>query len=133
MHHHALFWRVALLHSQVLLHFFGGDLGTALFSCNVAQCTLFSNILGSSLLSIMEEIKKAYFMHGLEGGPHTNDTFDLIFFAAAVLSKVVGRTAPPGHQSNQSGIPGAEACMLHCQRSSLSGKKQRRVKGCTFL
>ena len=28
-------------------------------------------------------------MHGLEGGPHTNDTFDLIFFAAAVLSKVV--------------------------------------------
>ena len=79
MHHHALFWRVALLHSQVLLHFFGGDLGTALFSCNVAQCTLFSNILGSSLLSIMEEIKKAYFMHGLEGGPHTNDTFDLIF------------------------------------------------------
>ena len=80
MHHHALFWRVALLHSQVLLHFFGGDLGTALLSCNVAQCTLFSNILGSSLLSIMEEIKKAYFMHGLEGGPHTNDTFDLIFF-----------------------------------------------------
>ena len=68
--------------------------------------------------------KKGIFHAWIGRGPHTNDTFDLIFFAAAVLSKVVGRTAPPGHQSNQSGIPGAEACMLHCQRSSLSGKNK---------
>ena len=51
------------------------------------------------------------------------------FFAAAVLSKVVhSTTAPPGHQSNQSGIPWAEACILHCQRSSLSGKKTKECK-----
>ena len=36
----------------------------------------------------------------------------------------LAQTAPPGHQSNQSGIPGAEACILHCQRSSLSGKNK---------
>ena len=131
MHHHALFLArcIAALSSASSFLWRSWDCLVFLQCCTL----LFSNILGSSLLSIMEEIKKAYFMHGLEGGPHTNDTFDLIFFAAAVLSKVSSRTAPPGHQSNQSGIPGAVACMLHCQRSSLSGKKQRSVKGCTFL